>query len=223
MIFRLAIQLTLWLLSMALVLFLAAGDPSWSAAWAFLFEVGLFSLVVGLAVNARDPALLAERMKAPFQRDQVAWDRRLMIALLLGFYLWLAVMGLDAWRLRWSHPPQSLQGVGLLAVAAAFGLGWLALRANRFAVTTVRLQAGQSVVDGGPYGVIRHPMYAGAMALFIGAPLMLGSWVGLALAPLFIIVMAFRATGEERLLHEQLPGYTRYAARVRYRFVPKVW
>ena len=223
MIFRLVIQLALWLLSMALVLFLAAGDPSWSAAWAFLFEVGMLSLAVGLALNARDPRLLAERMKAPIHREQVAWDRRFIIALILGFYSWLAFMGLDAWRLRWSHLPQSLQGVGLLLVAATFCISWLTFRANPFAVTTVRTQAGQSVIDSGPYAFVRHPMYAGAMAFFIGAPLMLGSWVGLALAPLFIIAVAMRALGEERLLHERLPGYTNYAARVRYRFVPRVW
>jgi protein-S-isoprenylcysteine O-methyltransferase Ste14 len=223
MIFRLVIQLALWLISMALVLFLAAGDPSWSAAWAFLCELALLSLALGLALNARDPRLLAERMRAPFQRGQVGWDRRFMAAVLLGFYLWLAFMGLDAWRLRWSHLPQSLQGVGLLAVAATFVISWLVFRANHFAVTTVRLQPGQSVIDSGPYAMVRHPMYAGAMAFFIGAPLMLGSWVGLALAPLFIIAMAMRAIGEERLLHERLPGYTDYAARVRYRFVPRVW
>ena len=223
MIFRLVIQLALWLFTMALALFLAAGDPDWSAAWAFLCEMGLLSLAIGLALNARDPRLLAERMKAPFQRDQVAWDRRLMVAVFLGFYLWLALMGLDAWRLRWSHLPQSLQGVGLLAVAATFYISWLTFRANHFAATTVKLQAGQSVIDNGPYAVVRHPMYAGAMAFFIGAPLMLGSWLGLALAPLFIITMAMRALGEERLLHERLPGYTDYASRVRYRFVPRVW
>jgi protein-S-isoprenylcysteine O-methyltransferase Ste14 len=223
MIFRLVIQLALWLLSMALVLFFAAGDPAWSAAWAFLLEVGLLSLAVGLALNARDPRLLAERMKAPIQRDQVAWDKRFILAIFLGFYLWLALMGLDAWRLRWSRLPQSLQGVGLLAVAATFCITWLTFRANHFAATTVKLQAGQNVIDSGPYAVVRHPMYAGAMAFFVGAPLMLGSWVGLALAPLFIIAMAMRAVGEERLLHERLPGYTDYAAHVRYRFVPRVW
>jgi protein-S-isoprenylcysteine O-methyltransferase Ste14 len=223
MIFRLVIRVALWLASMALVLCLAAGDPGWSAAWAFLLEIGLLSLAVGVGLNARDPGLLAERMRAPFQRDQVGWDRRFMIAVFVAFYLWLALMGVDAWRLRWSHLPQSLQGVGLLAVAATFGVGWLALRANHFAATAVKLQPAQSVADGGPYAVVRHPMYAGAMAFFIGAPLMLGSWVGLALAPLFIIAMAMRALGEERLLHERLPGYTAYAARVRYRFVPRVW
>ncbi len=223
MMLRMVIQLGLWLLSMGLVLILAAGDPSWTAAWGFLCEVGLLSLAISLGLNARDPSLLAERMRSPFQPDQAAWDRRFMAALLLGFYLWLAIMGLTAWRWRPWPMPQSLQGVGLLAVAATFGVSWLTFRANPFAVPTVKLQSGQGVVDTGPYAVVRHPMYAGAMAFFIGAPLMLGSWVGLALAPLFIIAMAIRALGEERLLHEKLNGYTDYAARVRYRFVPKVW
>jgi protein-S-isoprenylcysteine O-methyltransferase Ste14 len=223
MIVRLVIQLAAWLLAMALVLFLAAGDPSWAAAWGFLGEMGILGLAVGLWLAWRDPVLLAERMAAPWQSGQAGWDRPFMAATVVGFCAWLALMALDAERWRFSHMPQSLQGIGVLAIAASVWVSWLTFMANRFTAIVVKIQPGQTVIADGPYAFVRHPMYAGAIAYFIGAPLLLGSWLGLALAPLFIAALGVRALGEERLLRAELPDYDAYAARVRYRFVPKVW
>jgi protein-S-isoprenylcysteine O-methyltransferase Ste14 len=70
---------------------------------------------------------------------------------------------------------------------------------------------------------VRHPMYAGAILLLIGIPLLLGSWYGLVLAPVLVVGFALRAVLEERTLQAQLPGYADYAARVRYRFIPLIW
>jgi len=220
---RLVVQTVLWLFSLALVLFLAAGDPSWSAAWAFLMEMGILSLAVGFWLAWRDPALLAERMTAPWQKSQPSWDRTFTIGLFMGFYVWLAVMAIDSQRLRLSAVPQPLHGVGLLAIAGAVCIAWMTFMANRYAAPSVKIQADQTVSEQGPYALVRHPMYGGAIGFFVGVPLMLGSWVGLAIAPLFIAAMGWRALREERLLRQELPGYEDYAARVRYRFVPGVW
>ena len=79
------------------------------------------------------------------------------------------------------------------------------------------------IVDTGPYAIVRHPMYTSALFLFIGVPLLLGSWLGLAFSALFILAIAWRAVHEERVLRAELSGYDDYAARVRYRFIPFVW
>jgi protein-S-isoprenylcysteine O-methyltransferase Ste14 len=223
MVFRLVVQTGLMLLIMGLVLFLSAGDSSWASAWGFLLEVGILGLAVGLWLAWRNPGLLSERLAVPWQKGQASWDRGFMAAVLLGFCAWLALMAVDAGRLRFSSMPQSLQGVGVLAIAASVWLSWLAFVANRFAATVVKVQPGQEVASDGPYGVVRHPMYAGAIFFFLGAPLLLGSWLGLAAAPIFIAGLGIRAVGEERLLRAELPDYDAYAARVRYRFVPRVW
>ena len=223
MVFRLVVQTALWLLAMGLVLFLSAGDPSWAAGWGFIGEIGILSLAVGLWLAWRDPVLLAERLAAPWQPKQANWDRRLMIATALGFCAWLALMALDAGRFRFSRMPQSLQGVGVLVIAASICIAWLAFMVNRFAATVVRIQSDHEVISDGPYALVRHPMYAGAVFFFLGAPLLLGSWVGLALSPLFVIVLGVRAVGEERMLREELPGYAAYSERVRYRFAPMLW
>jgi protein-S-isoprenylcysteine O-methyltransferase Ste14 len=87
----------------------------------------------------------------------------------------------------------------------------------------VKIQEGQKPIDTGVYGIIRHPMYAGAIVYLVGMPLLLGSWRGLMLTPILIVALAWRIVREERTLGAELPGYGEYAARVRYRLIPNVW
>jgi protein-S-isoprenylcysteine O-methyltransferase Ste14 len=145
-----------------------------------------------------------------------------MVALWFG---WLVLMALDAGRYHWSHMPLIAQiaGVGLIALGSY--LVYLTFKANSYAAPVVKIQKerGHRVVSSGPYAYVRHPMYAGALGLMLGAPLLLGSWWGLAGAAVLILVMAMRAVLEERALHAELDGYADYAARVRYRLVPHLW
>jgi hypothetical protein len=96
----------------------------------------------------------------------------------------------------------------------------LAFRENSYAAPVVKIarERGHRVVSTGPYACVRHPMYAGALLFFVGTPLLLGSWYGLAATPVLIVVLAARALMEERTLAEELPGYREYAQRVRYSF-----
>ena len=98
-------------------------------------------------------------------------------------------------------------------------------RANSFAAPVVKVQAARHhrVVSSGPYAFVRHPMYSGIILFFAGVPLLLGSWWGLAITPVFRLLFAFRARIEERALVEGLSGYADYAGRVRYRLIPGLW
>ena len=98
-------------------------------------------------------------------------------------------------------------------------------RANSYAAPVVKIQKdrGHAIATSGPYATVRHPMYAGAILFLLGTPLLLGSWFGLALAPVIVVGLAVRAVLEERTLSAQFPTYADYAARVRYRFVPLIW
>jgi protein-S-isoprenylcysteine O-methyltransferase Ste14 len=194
-------------------------------AWrlGFLVEIGASGLAIGLRLARHDPALLAERLS--FQREQKAWDKIFIMAVLVLWSGWLVVMALDAARYRFSHVPVWAQGVGALGIFLSIYIGDLTLRKNPYAAPVVKIQKarGHKVVTTGPYRYVRHPMYAGAIFFFLGAPLLLGSWYGLALAPLMIAVLAVRALMEERTLAAELEGYTEYAARVRYRLIPLIW
>ena len=97
------------------------------------------------------------------------------------------------------------------------------VKENRFAAGVIQVAEGQTVVSTGPYAIVRHPMYAGALLVFIGAPLALGSWWGLLFIPAFIAWFAWRLLNEEEFLRHNLPGYAEYAHKVRYRLVPYLW
>lgn len=226
MITRLILQTVISLAVMGALLFGAAGTLAWPAAWWYLIELGALSLWIGLWLARHDPGLLAERL-APFvQAEQSRWDRLFMMGVALVWCGWLIVMGFDAMRFRWSAPlPVALVSLGSLCVFLCIFMCRFVFRANSFAAPVVKIQTsrGHKVIDTGPYAYIRHPMYAAALLFFVGTPLLLGSWWGLALLPLMAFGMGWRAVREERLLAEGLDGYTAYMARVRFRFVPFIW
>jgi protein-S-isoprenylcysteine O-methyltransferase Ste14 len=210
---------------MLVLLFVPAGTLDWPAAWVFLVEFGLASTLITRWLQRHNPALLEERMKPLIQREQKPWDRKLMTAFLVLWCAWFVLMSLDAVRFGWSHMPLWLQVIGAVAIAVSMYIMHLIMRTNTFAAPVVKIQAerGHRVVSDGPYAVVRHPMYGGTLLLIAGIPLLLGSWCGLAFAPLIVLLFAVRAVMEERTLMAELPGYTDYAARVRYRLVPYVW
>jgi protein-S-isoprenylcysteine O-methyltransferase Ste14 len=210
---------------MLVLLFVPAGSLAWPAGWVFLLEFGVASALITRWLQRHNPALLEERMKPLIQREQKPWDRRLMSAFLLLWCAWFVVMSLDAARFRWSEVPLWLQVLGAIAIAVSMYIMYLIMRTNSFAAPVVKIQAerGHRVISDGPYAIVRHPMYGGTLLLIVGVPLLLGSWWGLALSPGLILLFAVRAVMEERTLMAELPGYTDYAARVRYRLVPFLW
>ena len=209
---------------LGLLLFLSAGRLDWPGAWLFLLESSLLGLAAGIALARRDPALLAERMRPILQRRQPAWDKRLMAVALVLWTAWFLAMGLEQ-RFGQLRLPGWTMAPGALFVALCFYIVHLTFRENSFAAPVVKLQTerGHKVVSTGPYAIVRHPMYAGAGFYFLGAPLMLGSIVGLVAAPAMIAILGFRAVLEERTLKQGLPGYGDYMARVRYRLIPGIW
>lgn len=213
------------MVAFAILLFGSAGTWAWPSGWAFLVLFTLVSLVLTLWLARADPGLLAERMKSPIQKGQKPWDRVFLGILSVVYAGWLALMALDARRFGWSDVPLSLQIVGALLIVASYaGIAWV-FPTNSFAAPVIKLQAErrQTVVSTGPYAVIRHPMYAFAIWQFVGMPLMLGSWWGLALVPPLVAAIAWRTLGEEKMLREELAGYEAYARRVRWRYAPGVW
>ena|SRR2546428_994227 len=208
----------------ALVLFLPAGTIAWPAGWIDLILLYGWLLVGIWLLLKYNPGLLKERLSLS-QPNQKAWDRVFLLLFYLFFFAWLVLMPLDAVRFHWSQVPLVLQVVGAVALVGSFFLISLTFRENSFLSPTVRIQEerGQTVISTGPYHYVRHPMYAGGLLLFLGTPLLLGSWYGLLLVLVMIPRGAVRAVLEERMLREELPGYDAYMAEVKYRLIPYVW
>jgi protein-S-isoprenylcysteine O-methyltransferase Ste14 len=158
------------------------------------------------------------------QHDQPTADKKFMLVFGFVALIWFLAIGLDR-RYHASGVPLALQALGLIMLVLSTGFIMWVMRENSFAAPVIKLQTerGHRVVTTGPYAWVRHPMYSGTVLFFIGAPLLLGSWWGLAMAPLFALLFAVRARIEERALVAGLPGYADYTARVRYRLVPGLW
>ena len=224
MIAKLLLQNLIWIVAMGALLFVPAGTLHWPAAWVFLGTIEILGISCGLWLARTDPALLAERMHPMMQRDQPAADKKFMLAFGIVALIWFLAIGLDQ-RYHASDVPLGLQALGWAMLLLSTGFIMWVMRENSFAAPVVKLQTerGHRVVSTGPYAWVRHPMYSGTVLFFVGAPMLLGSWWGVAMSPLFIVLFAIRARIEERALLAGLPGYADYTARVRYRLVPGLW
>ncbi|THD53835.1 MAG: isoprenylcysteine carboxylmethyltransferase family protein [Bradyrhizobium sp.] len=224
MIARLLLQNSFFVIAMGAVLFASAGTLQWPGAWAFLATSAVLGPACGWWLARTDPALLAERMRLTARDGQPAADKKFMLVFLAAVLVWFVAIGIDR-RADASHVPLPLEALGLAMYLVSTGCIMWVFHENSFAAPVVRVQAERHhrVISTGPYAWVRHPMYSSAMLFFIGTPLWLGSWWGVAMAPLFAVLLAIRARIEERALLAGLPGYADYTAQVRYRLLPGLW
>lgn len=223
---RLLIFGFLYVLIFPVLLFLLSGDWGWPEAWVFSvwFLVLCYSTILYIYVN--DPELLAERYRRPGSGNQPKWDQYTVYALVVGFVAWIVVMPLDARRFHWSPRfPVWLQGAGMFLLLFSAFFFYRSYVDNAFLSPLVRIQKDRSqrLVSDGVYGFVRHPMYLGAVLLFLGVPLLLGSVLGLVIGFCLILVVARRILGEERLLVQELDCYEVYREKVSYRLIPPLW
>ena len=208
------------------LILLAAGDWLWLEGW--ILGLWLAAMVVSNVVYLyrHDPALMAERSKAPGSDNQKKWDKYLLSALYLLALLWLIIMPLDAKRFGWSPSfPVWLKIIGGLALLPALYLIFRATVENTFLSTLVRIQDDrkQQVISSGVYGFVRHPLYLGCLLMILGAPLLLGSLVALIIGLVGLVAVIGRILGEEKMLVNELEGYEEYKHKVKYRLIPLVW
>lgn len=215
----------IWFAIMALLLLGASGNWGWPQGWTFLGIYLAGSVWFGAEFLRRDPGLLAARLGALSQKGQPWWDK-VFLLVFVGIWLgWLWLMGQDTQVWHVSHMPVWMNLAGAALVIAGFAGVMRVFRENSFAAPVVRVQSerNQHVINTGPYAVVRHPMYSMSLLYLSGVPLLLGSWLGLAVAPLFLAGLIPRAVMEERTLLSDLAGYAEYRARVRFRLIPGIW
>jgi protein-S-isoprenylcysteine O-methyltransferase Ste14 len=207
---------------MAALLFVPAGTCDYWQAWTFLAVYFASSLALTLYLMKEDPALLQRRMRGGPAAEKEPVQKIIMVIASLGFIGLLVVPALDH-RFAWSRmtPTMALAGDALV------GIGWLAIflvfRENSFTSATIELAPDQKVVSTGPYALVRHPMYAGALVMLLGIPIALGSWWGILVVAAILPALIWRLFEEEKFLARNLAGYVEYQNRVRYRLIPTVW
>jgi protein-S-isoprenylcysteine O-methyltransferase Ste14 len=210
---------------MGAIIFVAAGTTDYTGGWLYLGLMVAFSVVFRTIMVRVDPGLLRERLKPRVQKDQPLADKLILIPILLLIFGGMGFMAADAARWHWSAMPSSVQwaGCGLLVAALLF-IYWI-MRTNSFAAPVVKIQRdrGQAVITTGPYAIVRHPMYFGALFYIAGTSLVLGSWWELATVPILAFLFGVRIGIEEQALRTGLDGYDDYARRVRWHLIPFIW
>ena len=213
------IKLVIGVALVALLIFAPAGTLRFWNGWLLMAVLFIPMLGAGLVMFFKAPELLRRRLNAKERQSEqkgvIAWSGVLFAAAFV-----LAGLG---YRFAWPMLPRGW----CLAFAAVFLIGYAlfgeVLRENEYLSRTVEVQEGQSVVDTGLYGRVRHPMYAATVLMFLSMPLILGSVCGSLVMLGYLPVLAVRIRGEEALLRQELRGYDAYMQKVKYRLIPYIW
>ena len=205
------------------VIFLPAWTLAYWQGWAFFLTVSILTSAATVYIARHDKKLLESRL-AIGPTAETTSKQKLITATALPVFVGAIVIMVFDHRFGWSPAqPAWLSICGDALGALGILVYFFVVRENRYAAAAVQVVEGQTVVSTGPYAIVRHPMYSGALLVFIGAPLALGSWWGLLFVPVFVAGFAWRLLNEENYLRERLSGYAEYTLKVRYRLVPHVW
>ena len=207
------------LLLVGALIFLPAGSFAYTYGWLLMGLLFVPMLIAGFVILYKSPAFLKKRLDAKekqgTQKGVVSFSGLMFIA---GFLL----AGLD-FRFGWSHMPVWVVVAASALFLVAYALYAEVMRENAYLSRTVKVEAGQTVVDTGLYGIVRHPMYGVTVLLFLMIPLVLGSWYALIAFGFYPAIIVIRLKDEEELLTRELPGYREYKQKVKYRMIPFVW
>ena len=207
------------LLIVGLLLFLPAGTLSYTYGWLFIGLLFVPMLIAGLVMFFKSPDFLAKRLEA---KEKQATQKGVVALSGLMFVAGFVVAGLD-FRFGWSKMPAAVTAVASVLFLVAYVLYGEVMRENAYLSRTIQVEEGQTVVDTGLYGIVRHPMYMATILLFLMIPLVLGSWYALIIFAFYPAIIIVRLKDEEDLLTRELPGYAEYKKKVKYRIIPFIW
>ena len=217
--FEALVKFTCGLLLVGLLIFLPAGTLGYPCGWLL---VGLLfgpMLIAGFVMLAKSPDFLKKRLDA---KEKQATQKGVLAFSGLMFIAGFVVAGLD-FRFGWSKMPQWVVIAASALFLVSYALYAEVMRENAYLSRTIKVEEGQTVVDTGLYGIVRHPMYAVTILLFMVMPLVLGSWYALIPFAFYPAIIIVRLKDEEALLTKELPGYEAYKQKVKYRIIPFVW
>ena len=209
----------LGLIVVGVLVFVPAGTLDYWQGWLFVGVLFVPMFVAGIVLIFRKPELLRKRLEAKEEEQEQKWVVALSGMLFVAMFV---VAGLNRRYMWWMLPDWAVY-----VAAGLFLAGYLlyaeVLRENVWLSRTIEVQEHQKVVDTGLYGIVRHPMYAATLLLFLAMPLVLGSPWSFAIMLFYIPVISKRIRNEEKVLEQGLEGYTEYKQRVRYKVIPFVW
>ena len=210
------------MIGLGVMLFAPAWTIDFWQAWVYLSVFTAASALITAYLWRFDPKLLERRVNAGPRAEKEKSQKLIQILASLAFIGTLVLPSLDR-RFGWSRIPVVLVIASDALVALGFLAVFLVYKANTFTSATIEVAPNQPVISTGPYAIVRHPMYAGALVLLLATPPALGSSWGLVMLIPMTLVLVLRLVSEERFLRKSLPGYTEYCQKVRYRLAPLIW
>jgi protein-S-isoprenylcysteine O-methyltransferase Ste14 len=203
-------------------LFLPAGTLYWPEAWLFFLIYYSWAGPVLVWLWKNDPELLKERVA--LKKPEKSWDKVIVFLGSILFFALFLIIGFDV-RYQWSQTPFVVKLLGITFVTPSLILFFLVMRENTYLsrIVEIEKERGHKVITSGPYGFVRHPLYVGVIILVLAMPLALGSLYAVIPAVLLDGLLVVRTYLEDKMLHEELPGYKEYAKKTRYRLLPSVW
>jgi protein-S-isoprenylcysteine O-methyltransferase Ste14 len=208
------------------VVFSAIFIPPWTLrwwqGWACLAAFFVPASMISVWMAKHDPALLERRLKAGPKAEKEKVQKIVQGIAAVVFLADFVVPAFDH-RFGWSRVPAYGAMLGLLMMVAGLVIAFRVAKANSYASAIIEVLDQQKVISTGPYAVVRHPLYSGALIILFGIPLALGSWWGMLVNVPMVAAIVWRLLDEERFLAEKLAGYVEYRESVRHRLVPHVW
>ena len=201
------------------LIFVPAGGFEYFNGWLLMLVLFVPMFVAGCVMMAKNPSLLQKRLNA---KEQEGEQKRVVALSGLLFVASFVTAGLS-WRYQWCLAPEWCVWTAVVLFVASYLVYAEVLRENTYLSRTIEVQENQRVVDTGLYGIVRHPMYAVTVWLFLSMPVVLGSWWSLLCFLPYIPIIAVRILNEEELLTAELDGYADYKKRVKYRLIPFIW
>ena len=212
-------KFTLGVVLIGALLFLPAGTTAYPQGWLLMGILFIPMFIAGLVMMAKNPALLRSRLNAKEnQREQSLVVKLSGLMFLVGFIL----AGLS-YRFGWLMLPRWVSILGAVLFLTSYALYAEVLRENTWLSRTIEVQEGQQVVSTGLYGIVRHPMYAVTLVLFLSMPLVLGSVLAFIVFLAYPFIIMKRIRNEEEVLARELNGYPEYMQKVRWRLIPFIW
>ena len=213
------IKFLLGVVLIGLLIFLPAWTIDYINAWLFMVVLFVPMIIIGIIMMIKNPKLLASRLDdKEKQKEQGVVIKLSGLMFVTGFIL----AGLD-YRFKWLQLPPIVSYIAIGSFILGYIMWAIVLKQNTYLSRTIKVEAGQNVIDKGLYGVVRHPMYFATIILFLSMPLILGSLVSFFVFLLYPILIIFRIINEEKYLEENLIGYAEYKKKVKYRLIPFIW
>lgn len=209
----------LGLVIVGVLLFVPAQSFKYYNAWLFIGLLFIPMFVAGVVLMIKNPELLRKRLNSKEEQS----DQKIVVLLSgLMFIGGFIVAGLN-YRFNWTKLSNIVVIISSIIFLMSYVLYGEVLRENTYLSRTIEVQENQKVVDTGMYGIIRHPMYAVTVLLFLSIPLILGSIISFIIFLIYPIIIVKRIENEEMVLEKKLNGYKQYREKVKYKMIPFIW